>query len=119
MNKNTRSWVRITRWIARLWSLVPITFALAEVLFPHTEGSEIIPWTDWLALVIALLSIIGLAIAWRWELLGGWISLIALVVFTTLFVVTVDRSFPTVLIFLVGIGVPAGLFLISGYAQRT
>jgi hypothetical protein len=50
--------------------------------------------------------------------LGGWISLGALVVFLIVFLITVERSFPTWLIFLVGIGVPAVLFLISAYGDN-
>jgi hypothetical protein len=67
---------------------------------------------------VAFLSVLGLALAWRWERLGGWISAAALGIFLILFLITVERSFPAVLIFLVGIGVPAALFLISAYADR-
>jgi hypothetical protein len=78
---------------------------------------EPVPWTDWLALILIFIAVLGLAIAWRWERLGGWISVGFLVVFMVVFLITVERSFPTWLIFLVGIGVPAGLFLISDYAS--
>ncbi len=113
-----RPWVPIVRWVARIWSLVPIIFALGEVVFPHSEEGVAVPWTDWLALSVVGLSVIGLALAWRWERLGGWISVGALAVFIALFLITVERSFPAVLIFLGGIGVPAALFLISAYARR-
>jgi hypothetical protein len=49
----------------------------------------------------------------------GWISLVALTVFLIVFLITVERSFPVWLIFLVGIGVPGVLFLISAYARET
>ena len=118
MDNNSRSWVRVTRWVARVWSLGPILFVLAEILFPHAEEGVPVPWTDWLALSMVFISVIGLALAWRWERLGGWISIAALAVFLVLFLITVERSFPAVLIFMVGIGVPAALFLISAYADR-
>jgi len=70
-----------------------------------------------MSLSLASLSVFGLASAWRWERLGGWVSVITLAGFTILFLMTVERSFPMVLIFLVGIGVPAALFLISSYAD--
>jgi hypothetical protein len=117
MAEKTRNWVRVVRWVARIWSLGPILFALAEILFPHAEEGEIVPWTELVPLGLAFISVIGLALAWRWERLGGWISLGALAVFLILFLITVERSFPAVLIFLVGIGVPATLFLISAYAD--
>jgi hypothetical protein len=91
---------------------------LAEILFPHPEEGVTVPWTDWLTLSFAFISVIGLALAWRWERLGGWISAVALGIFLVMFLITVERSFPGVLIFLVGIGVPAALFLISAYADR-
>jgi hypothetical protein len=118
MGDNSRSWVRITRWLARIWSLAPILYALAEILFPHAEEGVPIPWTDYLNLSLIFLSILGLGLAWRWERLGGWISAVSLVIFLVLFLITVERSFPAVLIFAVGIGVPAMLFLISAYAER-
>ena len=118
MDENSRSWVRVTRWVARIWSLGPILFVLAEILFPHAEEGVPVPWTDYITLSLVFISVIGLAIAWRWERLGGWISIAALAVFLVLFLITVERSFPAVLIFMVGIGVPAALFLISAYADR-
>jgi hypothetical protein len=117
MDENTKGWVKITRWVARIWSLGPILFALVEVLFPHAEENVPVPWTDWMMLGLLFLSVFGLAMAWRWERLGGWVSLVSLAVLTTLFLINIERAFPAVLIFLVGIGVPAVLFLISYYAS--
>jgi len=118
MDENKKGWVRVTRWVARIWSLGPILFVLLEVLTPDSELVEPVPWTDWLALSFVFISVFGLAVAWRWERLGGWISVSSLVVFTVLFLISVERAFPVVLIFLVAIGVPAVLFLISENAER-
>lgn len=118
MDEKSKSWIRVTRWVARIWSLGPILFVLAEILFPHSEEDVPVPWTDWLALSLAFISVIGLALAWRWERLGGWISVTALAIFLAVFLITVEGTFPAVLIFLAGIGVPAALFLISAYADR-
>jgi hypothetical protein len=118
MAEKTRRWVLVTRWVARIWSLGPILFALAEILFPHAEEGVEVPLMDWLALSLAFISVIGLALAWRWERLGGWLSLATLVVFTILFTINVERIFPAVLFFMFGIGIPAVLFLITSYADR-
>ena len=118
MAENTRRWVLVTRWVARIWSLGPILFILAEIVFPHAEEGVEVPLTDWLNLSLLFISVIGLALAWRWERLGGWLSLITLVALTIVFVINVERSFPAVLFFLLGIGTPAVLFLISSYAER-
>jgi hypothetical protein len=117
MDENRKGWVKITRWVARIWSLGPILLTLVVILGRDENVVEPVPWTDWLALILIFIAVLGLAIAWRWERLGGWISVGFLVVFMVVFLITVERSFPTWLIFLVGIGVPAGLFLISDYAS--
>jgi hypothetical protein len=93
MDENRKGWVRITRWVARIWSLGPILFALVEILFPHADENVPVPWTDWLMLGLLFLSVFSL------------------------FLINVERAFPAVLIFLVGIGVPAVLFLVSYYAS--
>lgn len=118
MAENTKRWVPVTRWVARIWSLGPILFVLAEILFPHAQEGVEVPFTDWLTLSLAFISVIGLAMAWRWERLGGWLSLVTLAAFMILFTINVERAFPAVLIFLFGIGIPATLYLISSYADR-
>lgn len=117
MDKNNKSWVRWSRWIARIWSLGPILFVLGEILFPHSEEGVEVPWTDWLNLSLIFVAVLGLALAWRWERMGGWIAVIFLAVFLVLFFINVERSFPSGLIFLAAVGVPAVLFLISSYAE--
>lgn len=117
MDENRKGWVRVTRWVARIWSLGPVLFALTVVLTRDDNQVEPVPWTDWLTLSLMFIAVLGLAIAWRWERLGGWISVIFLAIAIVLFFITVERAFPTWLIFLVAIGVPAGLFLISAYAD--
>lgn len=112
-----KKWVPVLRWVARIWSLAPILFALAEVIIPDQGAQEgvTVQWTEWLALSIVGVSIIGLALAWRWELQGGWLSMAALIVFLVVFLITVERPFPIFFVFILAIGVPAGLFLTIAY----
>jgi cytochrome bd-type quinol oxidase subunit 2 len=117
MDEKKKSWVRVTRWVARIWSLGPILFALAHILTRDDNLVEPVPWMEWVTLSFAFIAVLGLALAWRWERLGGWIAVISLAVFTVLFLITVERYFPAVLINLVGLGVPAALYLISSYAE--
>lgn len=119
MEDKRKGWVTVARWVARIWSLVPIARALAEVLSPH--GGEVVDVTleEWISLALLGIAVVGLAVAWRWEQLGGWISLAALSVFMVVFLLTVERNFPAWLIFLVAIGTPAVLFLVCGYASKT
>ena len=43
-----------------------------EIVFPHSEEGVTVLWTEWAALSLLAISVIGLALAWRWERLGGW-----------------------------------------------
>ena len=117
MDKNRKSWVRWTRWIARIWSLGPILFVLGEILFPHSEEGVEVPLIVWLNLSLIFIAVLGLALAWRWERLGGWMAMIFLAAFMVRFIINVERSFTSGLIFLAAVGVPAVLFLISSYAE--
>ena len=119
MEQKTKKWVPVVRWAARIWSLGPVIMALVVIVFSRSEEGVVVLWTEWAALSLLAISVIGLALAWRWQRLGGWISLGALVVFLIVFLITVERSFPIWLIFLVGIGVPAVLFLVSAYGERS
>jgi hypothetical protein len=111
MIMDSKKWLPVVRWMARIWSLGPILFGLANVLSPETESDIFVPWTDWLALSLMGICLIGLAVAWRWEKVGAWITLVTLVVFTVVFVLTVERVFPTLLIILLALGTPALMFL--------
>jgi hypothetical protein len=104
---------RLVRWIARVWSLVPILFGFMHVFAPDNDPNIVVPWTDWLALSLAAVCLAGLAIAWRWERLGGWIALGALAAFSAVFLITVERFFPVIVIFLIALGLPAVLFLVA------
>ena len=117
MEQKTRKWVPVVRWVARIWSLAPILFFLAEIIFPHSEEGVAIQWVEWVSLGLVATSVVGLALAWRWERLGGWISLGTLSVFLVVFLITNERAFPAFVILLAGIGVPAVLFLVSAYGQ--
>ncbi len=69
---------RRLRLIARIMSVGILGFALIMLishLFYPEPTVEDYPWIENLMPVIILLSVLGLALAFRWELLGGAISL--------------------------------------------
>ena len=80
---------RISKWtrrIARIWSVPIITYALMMLIGCTvnwvTTGKadpyavEDYPFIENLPPIFMFLAILGLAIAWRWEKLGGVINLI-------------------------------------------
>ena len=109
MEKETGSRDRVTkwiRWIARIWSIPIIVGALvflagaawnlATTGVADPNAVEGYPWTEALPPILMFLSIIGLAIAWRWERLGAIIALVfQLAVIVTLLIQTpIARDFP-------------------------
>jgi hypothetical protein len=106
-----KNWIPVVRWVARIWSLFPIIWAILEVISPHSEEGIEVPVSDYVNLSIIGVCLLGLALAWRWEKLGGWIALVALGVFTVVFMLTKENVFPAILIIVLGLGIPAGMFL--------
>ena len=106
---------RIIKWIARVWSLPAILFALAHIVTPDSEQSVEESVLTWIALGVMFLSVAGLALAWWKERIGGWTAISAMVVFFILFWIERGEFFPLqiALLLLLGIAVPAGLFLFS------
>ena len=115
------------RWIARIWSVPIIIFALiflvttawnlatTGVADPHAVDDY--PWTEALPPIFLLLSILGLGIAWRWERLGSIIAvLFQLAVLVTLLIqrpITQDFSRAGIpyLLWLI-VAIPGVLFLV-------
>ncbi len=130
MVKENGSGDRVTkwlRWIARIWSVPIIVFALlflvgsawnlatTGVADPHAVDDY--PWTENLPPIFLLLSILGLGIAWRWERLGSMIAvLFQIAVLVTLLIqrpITQDFSRAAIpyLLWLI-VAIPGVLFLV-------
>ena len=110
---------KILRWIARIWSLPAIIFILGEVIFPHA-GDAPVPFTDWLALGLQITAVIGLAIAWRYEIIGGTLSILTML--SSFIVLSIAREtilWQAGLIWFGFIIAPAALFLFCGLRTQT
>jgi hypothetical protein len=77
MNVIPRS-VKITRWIARLWSILVFVVALLIIFTPDPYATEPVPAADWFLLSLWGVAVLGLLVAWRWELVGGIITIATL-----------------------------------------
>jgi len=104
----------IVRWIARIWSIVSVGFVLlflvGEILSPHASH----PSTpqEWAGLLLFPLgTCVGMALAWRWEGVGGCVTAGSLLAFYVLLRV-VDGRFPRGPYFAL-VAAPGGLFLLS------
>jgi len=118
MNKSNEKKLNIIRWVARIWSLLPIVFALGHVFEDDSNITSEIFFTDYLLLTLLGIYVIGLAIAWKWDYIGGLISAITFIVFIVLFAIFVDANFMAYVVFLLGAYPPALLFAYYGYEKR-
>ena len=121
------------RWIARIWSVPIIVYALL-LLVGYTwswvttgvadpYAVEEVPFIEVLPPIFLLVSILGLALAWRWERLGGTIALVFQL--AALAVLLIDRpishNFPNSAIpylLLLITAIPGILFLICWWRSR-
>lgn len=110
----------ILRRAARVLSLGPIVFALGEIVSPHSDPDVPVPWQDLVLVGIMLTGVLGLALAWRWERLGAWLTIAAYVVFLGGFALVRGEFFPILGMWVLSlILIPAVLFLLSASARRT
>jgi hypothetical protein len=121
------------RWIARIWSLPIIVYALlmfvgyawnwATTGVADPYAVEDVPATEALPPIFMFLSVLGLGVAWRWERLGGTIVIVfQLVVLSLLLIYTpLIREFPrSALPYLLWIivTIPGVLFLVCWWRSN-
>ena len=70
--------ISIMRWLARIWSLL-VFAVVVPILIPRDPFSvELAPDAPWSLLGSYALSVLGLAVAWRWEGVGGVVAIAGL-----------------------------------------
>ena len=114
--KNQTKTANIIRWIARIWGtsiLVFVLFFLFADIFGSEESGGIRDVKEAISAISGIIAIIGLAIALKWEGLGGLLTIIGL---TGLFIVRFDLiSNPY---FIGGLAPPGVLYLIYWYLTK-
>ncbi len=108
--------INIQRTIARVMSVIIVTFSLlmfiGEGIQSDKRGSgEPLTMNATIGLTLAGIGLLGLALAWKWEMTGGLICVLA---FLALFIVNTDSLLVPMLIF------PANglLFIAVAYQKR-
>ena len=117
MNQKT---TRIIRWIGRAWAALMVTFMLfmfiAHIIEDGIGPALNFSLRDSTMMVSMVISVLGLALAWKWERLGGILALGGMVAFYILdFAFT--GTFPRGPVFLI-IAFPGVLFLLSSLETR-
>lgn len=67
--------ILILRWIARVWSILVSALALMMAFSPDPHQVAPVPLEDWFLLSLWGAAVVGLLIAWRWELVGALLTL--------------------------------------------
>lgn len=109
------------RKTARIWSLVIIALGMviiiAEIVeaFLNPELINSYPWYENLIPMTLFLAVVGLALAWRWEIFGSVLSIICVVSNYVMYIVFggSGRGLLVVPLILLPVLIPGILFLIS------
>ncbi|MFZ2097261.1 MAG: hypothetical protein WAV05_11560 [Anaerolineales bacterium] len=110
--------VKIIRWIARIWSIPVLVGALFILFIPDSNVTEPVPVADWFLLSLWGIAILGLLIAWRWELIGGIITVTTMFIREVAWVILKGPWLVNFLIVWAFVLPPALLFLIAWRLER-
>jgi hypothetical protein len=116
MKTSSKDTMKAPRTVARVFSAIIIAFALimfvGEAIESKKKGTSE-PMTIYVVTQLALfgISLLGLALAWKWEMFGGVISLIAIII---VFIVNQEALVGPMFIF------PANaiLFIVVAYQSK-
>jgi hypothetical protein len=106
------------RWIARIWSILVFAIALLKILTPDPYATEPVPALDWFLLSLLGVSILGLLIAWRWELVGGIVTISTMFLREIIWITLRGDWMISFLLFWIFIVPPAILFLAAWGLER-
>jgi hypothetical protein len=76
--------VMAVRWSARLLSTLIVLFfgffLIAHLIGDQGRPSRPLVWNDYVILMSIVISLVGLVLAWKWELVGASVTLVAIAV---------------------------------------
>lgn len=110
--------VVVVRWIARIWSVLILVFALFMMITPDPYATEAVPAVDWFLLSLWGVAVLGLLIAWRWELAGATITIVTMFVRELAWVALKGRWLVAFLIVWAVVVPPAVLYLVAWTVER-
>lgn len=102
---------KFVHWAARVLALLVAGFCLylflGEVIAPHSRAP--VGFAEWGVIALLVIVVIGMLLAWKWELPGAMLSLVALAIWAAL--VPLHR-FPDIVVLLAA----PGLLFLSDWA---
>jgi hypothetical protein len=109
---------KIIRWVARVWSILVLAIAVVVMLPDLSSTKEAIPAKDILMLSLWGVAILGLLLAWVWERLGVFITIVTLFIREIVWVALYGNWTVNFLIFWALVLPPALLFWIASSLDR-
>jgi len=110
--------IKIIRWMARIWGILVFAGALLIVSTPDPYATEPVPASDWFLLSLWGVAILGLLVAWRWELVGGIITIATMFIRELAWVVLRGQWLVNFLLVWVLLVPPAILYLVVWGKER-
>lgn len=108
----------LLRWVARGWSLLVFVFVVMRIITPDPYATQPVPVEDWFLLGMWGAAVLGLLICWRWERLGGILTIAIMFLRELAWVALKGRWFVNFLIVWAFLVPPAILFLVSSHLDR-
>jgi hypothetical protein len=106
------------RWIARIWTSILLAVVVLEIITPDPYVTEPVPAADWFLLSLWGVAILGLLLAWRWEVAGAAAAITAMCLREIAFFFVKGFWHPAFLLVWVFIIPPAVLFLAARGLER-
>jgi hypothetical protein len=110
--------VSIIRWVARGWSILALLVALMIIFTPDPYATSPVPAIEWFILSLWGVAILGLLVAWRWEFLGGVITIGIMVLREIIFFVAMGYWVPAFLLVWILVIPPAILFILAAHLSQ-
>ena len=119
----TDKWIKTLRKIARIWSGVVIGLGIlifiAEIIEAKTMELAPYPWFENLIPASLFLGVLGLAIAWKREGIGGAMAVGFAVTSLLIYIATGRTKVGVVALILSPIALPGTLFLIYWWGSKS
>ena len=109
----------VLRWVARIWSLFILIFALVIIFSPDPYATgEPISTSEFILLGLLGVSVLGLMIAWLRERLGALIAIGTMLVREVIFIIVEGRWYVNFLLFWLAILPPAVMYWFAWRMER-
>ena len=117
-NKDSSVLTKILRWVARIWSLLALGFALTIIITPDPYQVRPITLMEIFILSFWGVAILGLILAWRWERIGAMLTIITMPVRELIYFLIYREWFINFMLVWALVIPPAVMYLFTWYQDH-